>query len=410
MADLPPAADRPAAAVSPAPATGAFDAGTIVSVSAAHLVHDSYPAFVGVLLPLLIPKLGIGLAVAGLLASTFRWATAVQPVVGYVADRVDTRYWIILAPAVTGTAIGLLGLAPSPELVALLLIAAGLSSSFFHPAAGALVTRAAGTSWGRGTSYFMTGGESGRAIGPVVIAGVLAWVGLGWSWIAIAPGILLSLVLYRRILNRPIVQLRHPAGSFRAAVSEARRGFALMSGINAALGMATIGLAVFIPTFLTDRGAGILLAGAAVTVFEIGGAAGAFIGGTLSDRIGRRAMLGIGVGLGSPLMLLALAMPVGPGMLGVLALSGLALLSSGPVRLVLMQELLPHHRAMAVGMQIFVVTLASAVGTVAVGLLAQLIGLQESLVLAAAVALLSLPLIALLPETRHVSRGHTAAG
>ena len=52
-----------------------FDTTTIVTVSAAHLVHDSYPAFVGVLLPLLIPKLGIGLVVAGLLASTFRLAT-----------------------------------------------------------------------------------------------------------------------------------------------------------------------------------------------------------------------------------------------------------------------------------------------------------------------------------------------
>lgn len=410
MTDPQPAAASPPSDAPPAPAEGTFDTVTIVSVSVAHLVHDSYPAFVGVLLPLLIPKLGIGLAVAGLLASTFRWATAVQPVLGYVADRVDTRYWIVLAPAVTGLAIGVLGQAPSPGLVALLLVVAGLSSSFFHPAAGALITRAAGTSWGRGTSYFMTGGESGRAIGPVVIAAILAAVGLGWSWVAIAPGLLLSLILFRRILNRPVLQLRHPTGSFRAAISEARRGFVLMSGVNAALGMATIGLAIFIPTYLTERGAGILLAGAAVTVYEIGGAVGAFIGGTLSDRIGRRAMLGIGVGAGSPLMLLALAMPVGPAMLAVLAVAGLALLSSGPVRLVLMQELLPHHRAMAVGMQVFVVTLASAVGTVVVGLLAQLIGLQESLVLAAAVALLALPFIALLPETRHVSRGQARAG
>jgi hypothetical protein len=57
-----------------------------------------------------------------------------------------------------------------------------------------------------------------------------------------------------------------------------------------------------------------------------------------------------------------------------------------------------------------VVTLTSAIGTVAVGLLPQLIGLRQSLVLAAAVALVALPLIAILPETRHVSPGDAAAG
>ncbi len=387
------------------PATRAtFDAPTIVSVAVAHLVHDTYPAFVGVLLPLLIPKLGISLAVAGLLAATFRLATGIQPVLGYIADRADTRYWIILAPAVTALAIGLLGLAPTPALVALLLVAAGVSSSVFHPAAAALVTRASGTQWGRGTSIFMTGGESGRAIGPVLIAGILAAVGLGWSWIAIAPGLLASVILYLRLANRPILRLRHPTGSIRVALVAARRGFLLLTAASSMLSMASVGLLVFVPTYLTRSGADIVLAGAAVTAFEIGGAAGALMGGTLSDRIGRRTMLAIASGIGAPLLILALAMPVGPLMLAVLALAGLALLSAGPVELVLMQELLPDNRGAAVGLSIFAVTMASAIGTVVVGAIGDAIGLQMALILAAATALLALPFIVLLPETRHVSR------
>ncbi len=386
------------------PVAAPFDTPTILSVAAAHLVHDTYPAFVGVLLPLLIPKLGISLAVAGLLAATFRVATAVQPVLGHMADRTDTRYWIILAPATTALAIGLLGLAPVVGVAAVLLALAGVSSSVFHPAAAALVTRSSGKEWGRGTSIFMAGGESGRAIGPVLIATVLSIVGLGWSWIAIVPGIAASGILYLRLVNRPTVRLRHPTGSIRVALRSAKRGFLLLSGASAMLSMANVGLLVFIPTYLTDSGAGIVLAGAAVTAFEVGGVLGAFVGGTLSDRIGRRLMLAIAAGVGAPLLIVALALTPGPAMLAVLALAGIALLSAGPVELVLMQELLPDNRGAAVGLNIFALTMASAIGTVAVGAIGQAIGLQGALMLAAGAALLALPFIALLPETRHVSR------
>ena len=394
-----------APAADPAPgASAAFDTPTILAVSGAHLVHDSYPAFVGVLLPLLITQLGISLTVAGLLAATFRVGTAVQPILGHIADRADTRYWIVLAPGATAVAISLLGLAPSPAVVALLLALAGLSSAVFHPAAAALVTRSSGTQWGRGTSIFMTGGESGRAIGPLVIAAVLSVVGLAGSWIALVPGVLVTGVLLPRLARRPEIHLKRAAGSIREGLGAVKGPFLLLAAASALLSMATVGLLVFIPTYLTDAGAGLVLAGAAVTVFEIGGAVGAFSGGTVSDRIGRRPMLAIAAGVGAPLLIAALALPAGPAVLPVLAIAGVVLLTAGPVELVLMQELLPDNRSTAVGLSIFVTTITSAVGTVVVGALGQAMGLQAALILAAAAALLALPFIAQLPETRHVSR------
>ncbi len=305
-------AEQPAASPAGASRIAAFDTPTILSVATAHLVHDTYPAFIGVLLPLLIPRLGIDLAVAGLLAATFRVATGVQPILGYIADRADTRYWIIVAPGATAVAIGLLGVAPGVWSVALLLALAGVSSAVFHPAAAALVTRSSGTQWGRGTSIFMTGGESGRAVGPVLIAFVLSVGGLAASWIAMIPGVLASGFLYLRLAHRSTGHLQHPAGSIRDALRSARRGFLLLVASTALLSMATVGLLVFIPTYLTGAGADLVLAGAAVTVFEIGGAIGAFSGGTLSDRIGRRTMLALSVAVGAPLLIVALALPVGP--------------------------------------------------------------------------------------------------
>jgi FSR family fosmidomycin resistance protein-like MFS transporter len=399
-----PAVPANAAATSDPAVATRFDTPTILSVSAAHMIHDSYPAFVGVLLPLLIAKLDLSLAGAGLLAATFRLATGVQPFLGHVADRSDTRYWIILAPAATALAIGMLGLSPSAGLVAVLLIVGGISSSVFHPAAAVLVTHASGKEWGRGTSIFMAGGESGRAAGPLLIAAVLTAVGLAGSWIAIVPGFMATAILYLRLARRPSIHLDHPSGSIRAALRTARRGFLLLVSASALLSLSSVGLLVFVPTYLTRAGADILLAGAAVTAFSVGGVAGAFVGGTVSDRIGRRQMLAIACGLGSPLLMLAMAMPIGPAMLVALALAGVALLSAGPVQLVLMQELLPDNRGAAVGLAIFAMTISSAIGSVAVGALGDVIGLQSALILTAAAALLALPFITLLPETRHVSR------
>ena len=384
----------------------AFDTTTILAVSGAHFVHDLYPAFIGVLLPLLIPKLGISLVAAGLLASTLRWATVVQPLLGWVADRVDTRYWVILPPAVTALAISLLGIAPSPLAVAALLAIVGLSSSVFHPPAGAWVTRAAGSQWGRATSYFMTGGELARALGPLSMAAVLAEVGLGWSWLVVAPGLATSVGLFWLLARRPGLQVRHAASPLRQAFAVVQRDFLLLAAASALVATATATLLVFGPTYLVGAGADILFAGAALTSFGLGAAAGAFAGGTLSDRLGRRTVLAASAGIGAPLLGLALLMPPTPIQLAVFALAGLVFLSAGPVQLVMMQELLPENRSVAVALASFTTMVAGAMGVVLVGALAEQIDLQGALIVAAASALLALPCIAFLPETRHVSRGH----
>jgi len=99
-------------------------------------------------------------------------------------------------------------------------------------------------------------------------------------------------------------------------------------------------------------------------------------------------------------------MPPTPIQLAVFALAGLVFLSAGPVQLVMMQELLPENRSVAVALASFTTMVAGALGVVLVGALAEQIGLQGALIVAAASALLALPCIAFLPETRHVSRGH----
>ncbi|MEO7869594.1 MAG: MFS transporter, partial [Candidatus Limnocylindria bacterium] len=320
----------------PASTPGEFDRTTVTLMSGAHFVHDSYPAFVSVMLPLLIPKFGLTLAEAGVLASGIRWTTALQPLLGYVADRSDTRYWVIVAPATTAILISLIGVAPSFLAVFVLLLLSGVSHAAFHPAAAAVATWASGARWGKGTSYFMTGGELGRALGPLYIAAILTAVGLEWSWIALLPGVVFSFLLYDRVRRSPGLVFRHPPGSMRDAFARSRRPVVSLSTAIVLRSIANVGVVTFLPTLVVARGGDLVLAGIAIAAYEVGGTAGAFVGGTISDRLGRRSVLAVSLAAGLPLLAAAVLLPPGPIQLAVLAVAGFILLSAMPVQLVLM--------------------------------------------------------------------------
>jgi FSR family fosmidomycin resistance protein-like MFS transporter len=375
-----------------------FDTTTVSLMSGAHFVHDSYPAFVGVLLPLLIPKLGLTLVEAGLLASGVRWTTALQPILGFVADRTDARYWVIVAPATTALFISLIGIAPSFLAVFVLLLLAGVSHAAFHPAAAAVATRASGRRWGKGTSYFMTGGELGRALGPLFIAAVLTAVGLEWSWIALVPGVLFSILLYSRLHRSAGIVFNHPPGNMRQAFSRLRRPIVSLSTAIVLRSVANVGIVTFLPTLLTSRGSDLFYAGIAIAAYEVGGTAGAFVGGTLSDRVGRRAVLAMSLVGGLPT--LGLAVVLGPGLvqLSVLTVAGFGLLSAMPVQLVLMHELLPQNRSAATGITYFMATFGAIGSMVAVGAIGDAVGLDVGLLVTIAVGGLALPAILILPR------------
>ena len=384
--------------------SGSFDRSTIVALGAAHLAHDSYPAFVGVLLPILIPRLGISLAAAGLLASSIRWSSVVgNPLLGYLGDRRDTRYWIALAPFATAVCMSLLGLAPTFAIALILLLAAGVSHSAFHPSAGAMATRAAGRHWGRGTSYFMTGGEVGRSVGPLFIAAMISLVGVRWSWLAAIPGALATAVLLVRLRRTSAVTVARLPGDLRRAAREGWRWVSLLSAAILLRTTTNMGFIVFYPTFATRMGASLLMAGLGVAVYELGGVCGTFLGGTLSDRIGRRTVLAVGVGVGVPCLILALTTGFGPWHYVLLACAGLGIVSSNPVQLVVMQELVPQNRGAAVGITFLMTGLGAIIATVAVGIIASGLGLEPAMLLASAIGALSLPLFLALPETRSVS-------
>ena len=156
-------------------------------------------AFLAPLLPLIQERLGTSYALTGSLAIFAQLPSLLNPFIGYLADKVSLRYFIILAPAVTATLFSSLGLVPNYLTLAFLLIAAGVSIAAFHAPAPAMIARVSGNRVGKGMSIFMASGELGRTLGPVIAVAGVSWFGLEGIWRLAFVGWGVSVILYFRL-------------------------------------------------------------------------------------------------------------------------------------------------------------------------------------------------------------------
>jgi len=377
-----------------------FQTGRVVTLAAAHTVHDTYQSFVAPLLPVFIQNLLLSKAEAGLLDVFLRWPSVVQPFFGHLADRVSLRYIVILAPAITATLMSLLGIAPSYLVLALLLLAAGLSSAAFHAVAPAIAGRLSGGSLGRGMSFWMVGGEMGRVLGPLVIVTALRLVGLrGMPWLALL-GLSLSATLYILLRNLPEPHVNRRQGlPFRLVLRQLRPIMLPVVGIVITRSFMSGAVPTFLPTFLTEGGADLWFAGVSLTVLEAAGVAGALLSGSLSDWLGRRRVILI-ASLTPPLFLFLFLNSDGWVRFPLLLLLGFTLLSITPVLMALVQESCPENRATANSLFVSTNFIVRSLASVAVGALGDFFGLRQGFIISAILALVGLPLVALLPRGR----------
>ena len=142
------------------------------------------------LLPLLIPQLNLSLAAAGTLQMCFQMANSVAQLgFGHIADRWRPRVLLIAGPLVAVSILSLVGLASSPLMLGLILVAGGLGAAAFHPPAAALVHRLGGDRRGLAMSFHITGGSLGFSLGPLLFAPFAERYGLHWTPLFMLPAL-----------------------------------------------------------------------------------------------------------------------------------------------------------------------------------------------------------------------------
>src|SRR2546422_7207842 len=181
-----------------------IDRRLLLATTAAHFLNDFYVAFLAPLLPLVVAKFNLSLALAGLLASVLTTSAAMtQPLFGIMADRLKRRIFVILGPTLTVLAMGLMGLAPTYALLMALLLIAGTGTASFHPQGASTAGEASGHPKGTRLSLFVGGGELGYSLGPLVIALIVAARGLEATWLGALPGLAACLLIWRVIPSLP---------------------------------------------------------------------------------------------------------------------------------------------------------------------------------------------------------------
>jgi FSR family fosmidomycin resistance protein-like MFS transporter len=369
-----------------------FQTGRVMLLSLCHFIHDVYSSFLAPLLPFIIEKFSLSLTQAGLLSTIMQIPALLNPYIGQLADRISVRYFIILAPMLTAVPMSLLGLAPHYGVVMILLFLTGISVSLFHVPAPVMVYRVAGDKTGRGMSFYMTGGELARTVGPIVIIAMVSLLGFEGYYPVMVIGIFASVVMFIKFKDIPLAVKQREAPSIGKTCREMKGVLAPLAAIVLFRGFMHASMGAFLPLYIIQKTNDIWLAGISLSIYEAAGVAGILTIGTLSDRFGRKKMLLFCLVV-APMALLLFLNASGWLQFPFLILSGFSLLSTTPVMLAMIQEYSQDGSSAANGVFMMISFLARSAVVVLVGFVADMIGLEKTYTVCAMVGFLGIPFV-----------------
>ncbi len=398
-------AETPVTRQTSEPAADKFRVGEVLTITGGHFIHDIFTSFLAPLLPLIIQKLSLSLTLAGALAAFQQLPSLINPLLGMLADRGSLRWFVILTPTVTATAMSLIGVAPTYTALTILLLVAGLSTAIWHTPTPAMTARVSGRQMGLGMSLFMLGGTLAYTIGPLLAVAAVSWWGLDGIWRLIPLGVAASAMLYWR--TRDIAGMRSARranGSWAESWRKLRRVLLPLAGIIVTRGFMVAALSTFLPTFLSSEGANLLQAGGAFSIVEMAGAAGSLTSGIVSDRLGRRRVLTLILWASPMSLLLFLAAPRWA-TVPMLLVVGFTVFSANPVMMALVQEYGRDHPATANGLYMALVFASQSLIIVLVGAIADQWGLRMTFYGCALLSFAGLPFVRLLPKKPSADSG-----
>lgn len=348
VADVAPAAKSAAKAAGPAYIV-------LAGISVSHFLNDTMQSLIASVYPILKDTYALDFAQIGMITLAFQFtASLLQPVVGHYTDKKAQPY--SLAIGMASTFFGLLLLSVAQQYLVILVAAAfvGLGSAVFHPESARIARLASGGRYGFAQSVFQLGGSFGTSMGPVLAALIVVPFGQGSiAWFS-SIAFLAILILWRigrwyapqiKAKKTTAVQAHPDAPSSRRVVVALLVLVALLFSKQ----LYVSSLSSYYIFYLIDRfGVSTQAAQIYLFIFLAANAVGAFLGGPLGDRFGRKIVIWISI-LGA--LPFTLALPYA-GLHASAALSviiGLIISSTTSSIIVFAQELVPHRFGMISG-------------------------------------------------------------
>lgn len=375
-------------------------------LSLGHFTVDLCQGGLPVLLPFLYVDLGLTYALSALVVTVLNLTSSVvQPIFGYYADRLSGRWILPVSCAVAVAGLALAAAAPSYPALLLLVVVSGLGIAMYHPDAARLANAAAGARKASGMSFFAVGGNLGFASGPAMLGTLLALFGRPGAnglWVIALAVPALFVVLAARLPRPAGKRAGASAGTGTAAVrGDARRPMAFVVAVLSCRQWASASLNTFIPLYVVNYlGEPFTRSNELLGALFLGTVAGTLAGGQLADRFGRKPVITGSLLATTPLLLLWLNTG-GMVAIAVLFLAGSALVMTLYPTVVVAQELMPERTALAAGLTLGLSVGVGGLGSAALGLVADSVGIAPTLVGVACIPLLGAALSLPLPDTLH---------
>jgi len=367
-----------------------------------HFTGDFYTSFINPLFPVFVDKLGLTLTQVGIITGTMRLlAFIIQPTVGYLADRYQTRNFIFIGLSLTIIFIPLSGIAPNFWVLLLCVALGSVGSSMFHPSVTGMVPLYAGTKAGFSMSIFNTGGTLAFGLGPLFITWYVAFWGLTAMPFTMIAGLLVIAFLLR-IIPRPQSEGMKRSGFFGALKESLGSAWKIIALIwlvmflRAVVGQSFL---TFMPVLFVQKGFSVVSAGTIYAIFIVSGTVSGLLSGHISDRIGFKPVFLFTFLFMAPALWLLLQLDGNWIYFGA-ALAGSFVLAPLPLGVTMAQTLAPKGRSMVASLMMgFAYGLGGAIAPI-VGKLADTYTIRPVLTIIACLPLFIVPVIALFPKIR----------
>lgn len=353
----------------------------LAGISFSHFLNDTMQSLIASVYPILKHAYALDYGQIGLITLAFQFtASLLQPLVGHFTDKKAQPFSLSIGMGFTFVGLLLLSIAGTYGIILIAASLVGLGSAVFHPESARIARLASGGRYGFAQSIFQLGGSFGTSMGPVLAA--LIVVPFGQPSIAWFSSIaFLAIVILWRIgvwykpqiaTKKSAVVERHPDAPDSRRV---RIALVVLVALLFSKQLYVSSLSSYYIFYLIDKfGISTQAAQLYLFIFLAANAAGAFFGGPLGDRYGRKYIIWFSI-LGA--LPFTLALPYA-GLLGSAVLSviiGLILSSATSSIIVFAQELMPHRFGMISGVFFGVAFGIGGLGAAVLGKLADHTGI-----------------------------------
>lgn len=269
----------------------------LLLISFSHLLNDLIQAVMVSIYPMLKQNYQLSFAQIGAISLVYQiTASLIQPAIGLYTDKYPKPYLLFIGMLVTLFSVVLLAFAPNFSVLLLAAVLMGIGSATFHPEASRVARMASGGKFGTAQSLFQVGGNSGTALGPLVVAVCILPFGQN-----AVVGLVAITLLALWILHKISRWVRFEAKPFVALSGHIQQRLHGKLLARALLIIAVLMLAKFIYiaslsnyfTFYLMEKFSVSGAEAQLYLFAFLGAValGTFVGGPIGDKIGRNAVI-----------------------------------------------------------------------------------------------------------------------